>query len=372
MSRAGSRPGFEVPVVLVLFNRIESARQVFERVRAIRPQKLLVVADGPRPGHAEDDRRCAAARAVVTVDWPCDVLRLESDRNLGCDARLTSGLDWVFSHVDRAIVLEDDVVPHRAFFGWAAAMLTRYQDDHEVMHVAGRNELGRWGPGDADHLVIRRGSVWGWATWRRAWTGVERALPRLAGPSAETRLATLVDDPIVAGHLALHLAAARVGDLHAWDVTWSLGRVLAGGWSVVPPTNLIRNVGFGPDATRTSDPGDLRAGLPLVEPDAHVGPTVRRPAPDPTYDRWALLVDLLSTYREPAAARRLAQSRPLRARAGRPLDAATAHHLAPFDHPDEAVAALHQLQASGSSSPALDRVLAELEAFRRTRRSAAR
>lgn len=363
MSIRTGEAGLDVPVVLVVFNRAAPLRQVFEQVRAARPRTLLVVADGPRSTHPDDAARCAETRAVIDVDWPCEVRRNEADHNLGCDARLTSGLDWAFSEVDRAIVLEDDVVPHPAFFGWAAAQLARYADDDEVMHVAGRNELGRWGSDDADHLVIRRGSIWGWATWRRAWTRVDRSLSSVDDPTTAARLAGLAGDPLVANHLAVHLDNARAGALHAWDVTWSLARILAGGLSVAPRTNLIRNVGFGSDATRTTDPDDLRGGLPVIDPDPTAGPIAgeRRPPVDPVYDRWALLVDLMSTYRDPDAARRVARSRELLARAGRPLDRAARHHLAPFDEPEESVAALRHVRAAGSSSPALDRVLAVLE-----------
>jgi hypothetical protein len=35
-----------------------------------------------------------------------------ADVNLGGGRRIASGLDWVFDTVDRAIVLEDDCLPH--------------------------------------------------------------------------------------------------------------------------------------------------------------------------------------------------------------------------------------------------------------------
>ena len=143
-----------MPVVLVVFNRPDKAAETFNVVRAARPSTLLIVADGPRADHPDDPSRCRATRAVVdAVDWPCDVLREVSDEHLGCDPRVASGLDWAFSHVDSAIVLEDDIVPDPSFFPWCAAMLERYRDSPDIMHVSGRNDLGRSGPPGADHLV---------------------------------------------------------------------------------------------------------------------------------------------------------------------------------------------------------------------------
>ena len=53
------------PVALVIFNRPHLTAQVYERVRAARPRRLLVVADGPRPTHPEDVRLCEATREVL-------------------------------------------------------------------------------------------------------------------------------------------------------------------------------------------------------------------------------------------------------------------------------------------------------------------
>src|SRR5690349_7316968 len=100
------------PVVFLVFNRPETTRLVFDRIRQARPPILLVVADGPRPDKKGDDERCLAARSIIeTVDWPCEVIRNYSDTNMGCRLRVSSGLDWVFSKVPEAIILEDDCLP---------------------------------------------------------------------------------------------------------------------------------------------------------------------------------------------------------------------------------------------------------------------
>jgi hypothetical protein len=103
----------KTPVAFIIFNRPETTKKVFEAIRQAKPPKLLVVADGPRPDQPDDVKDCAAARALIEqVDWDCEVLKNYSDVNLGCGRRVASGLDWVFSTVERAIVLEDDCLSH--------------------------------------------------------------------------------------------------------------------------------------------------------------------------------------------------------------------------------------------------------------------
>jgi len=69
-----------VPVCLFVFNRPETTQQVGERIRAAEPERLYVVADGPRSDQPEDEERCLETRAVTeSVDWDCDVRREYAD-----------------------------------------------------------------------------------------------------------------------------------------------------------------------------------------------------------------------------------------------------------------------------------------------------
>jgi hypothetical protein len=356
--------GFAVPVVLVAFARADTLALVLASLRQVRPRLLLVVTDGPRATHPGDAAACAAVRAVLqTIDWPCDIRRRQSDRNLGCDASITTGLDWAFRQVDEAIVLEDDVVPDPSFFPWCAAMLRRHRHDPAVMQVSGRNELGRWGHAGVDHLLVRRGSVWGWATWARAWSGVDRTW--FAAPDGPKRggaaLDRLILDPLLADHLSVHLGLAASGERPGWDVMWSICRILAGGLSVIPPVNLIANIGFGAGATRTKNGADIRGGLRAgAIPALYDG---RSAGIDPHYDRLSLLVELMATYRHPAMARRLAERPQLLPRARPEERAALLHHLAPFAHADESLRVLQHLRSLGASTAESAKIEAALQAL---------
>src|SRR4051812_29861164 len=111
----------ETPVAFLIFNRPDVTEKVFEQIALARPKTLLVVADGPRtPLEAEV---CAKTRAIIDrVDWDCEVLKNYSETNMGCRLRVSSGIDWVFSQVPEAIILEDDCLPHPSFFPFCAQM----------------------------------------------------------------------------------------------------------------------------------------------------------------------------------------------------------------------------------------------------------
>jgi GT2 family glycosyltransferase len=154
---------FDVPVVLMTFNRPEHARAVFDRIAAIRPKRFFIIADGPRPNRRDDVSKCREARAVVDlVNSPCDLHTNFSDMNLGYARRISSGLDWVFDRVDRAILLEDDCVPDPSFFAFCGELLERYEDDHRVRTISGTNFLFGKARTDWSYHFSSYRSIWGW------------------------------------------------------------------------------------------------------------------------------------------------------------------------------------------------------------------
>jgi hypothetical protein len=115
-------------VLFLVFNRPDPTRRVFDAIRAARPARLYVAADGPRADRAGEAERCAEVRAMATaVDWPCEVLTLFRDANLGCKRGVAEGIDWFFAHEAEGIILEDDVLPHPSFFAYCATLLERYR-----------------------------------------------------------------------------------------------------------------------------------------------------------------------------------------------------------------------------------------------------
>lgn len=241
------------PVAYMIFNRPKHTEQTFAVLRNQRVPKLFIIADGPRPSHPTDAQHCAEVRAIVeNVDWPCVVYRTYADTNLGCKKRPSSGLDWVFSQVDRAIVLEDDCLPHPDFFAFCDALLERYAEDERVWVVTGNNFQNGHKRGDAAYYFSKYNHVWGWATWRRAWQQYRGDLSfwpewkksadwRKKLPDAvERRYWHVIFDKVWAGAIET-----------AWDYPWTASVWHGEGLTATPNVNLVTNIGIGPDATHT-------------------------------------------------------------------------------------------------------------------------
>lgn len=70
---------FDTPILFLIFNRPETTRRVFDRIREIQPKKLYVAADGPRAHKAGETERCEQTRAIIQqIDWPYKVKTLQT------------------------------------------------------------------------------------------------------------------------------------------------------------------------------------------------------------------------------------------------------------------------------------------------------
>ncbi len=162
------------PVLLCVFNRPRQTQAAMDRLRAARPSKLYLAADGARPGHPTDAERCAEVRAIVSdVDWPCDVQTLFREKNLGCKRAVGGGITWFFEQEEEGIILEDDIVTDATLFPYCTELLARYRDDERIGIISGCNFTAGRATSDDSYFFVRNLNMWGWATWRRVWQLVD-------------------------------------------------------------------------------------------------------------------------------------------------------------------------------------------------------
>ena len=257
----------DVPVLFIIFNKSDTTEQVFQAIAKAKPRQLFIAADGPRTGWLGEAERCALTRAIVQkIDWPCEVKQRFSEVNLGCGKHPASAITWTFEHVDRAIILEDDCVPHETFFRYCGELLEKFSNNPQVMHIGGNNFLmGKKLTKDSYFFSNQILCSGGWATWRRAWKDYDINIGQWPAIRDSSLLQEVVEHPAVIAHLRdtfdrLHKATDE--DMDVWDYQWSLLCWMKRGLAVLPSSTLVSNIGFGhPHATHTSCASDSLALL---------------------------------------------------------------------------------------------------------------
>lgn len=251
------------PVVLMIFNRPDTVREVMRVLAEVQPDELFVVADGPREGVEGDLTRCALARAIATATtWPCRVRTAFASQNLGDSHRFRTGLAWVFEHTDRAVILEDDCVPDPTFFRFCSHLLDRYAEDPRIGMISGNNlQFGRERT-SSSYYFSRYTHIWGWATWARAWQHFDLTMSHWPAFKHAGRLAEWLPTRRERAYWTKIFDGVHDQTSVHWDYAWTFTCWDHGMLTILPDRNLVSNIGFGEGATNTHDEANIFARMP--------------------------------------------------------------------------------------------------------------
>jgi hypothetical protein len=263
------------PIVFIIFKRPDTTEKVFETIRQAKPTKLFVIADGPRLDRPGEGEKCEAARAIIErVDWDCEVIKNYSDTNLGCAKRVSSGLDWVFSNVEEAIILEDDCVPNSTFFPFCEELLNKYRFDSRIMSISGNNFYNCHLKNQDSYYFSRYFHCWGWATWRRSWQYYDGNMKQWLDSLNNKWLEDILLDSKAVQYWTGIFQLTFDGTIDTWDYPWMFNCWTQSGLSIIPKVNLVTNMGYGVDATHTGNRSSKFSNLttfgidfPLKHPD---------------------------------------------------------------------------------------------------------
>ncbi len=260
----------QTPVAFIIFNRPEITKSVFRKIREAQPKKLLVIADGPRADRPEDIEKCALTRAVIQdVDWDCEVLTNFSEINLGMGRREATGMDWIFSQVDEAIILEDDCLPSSSFFSFCENLLATYRYDERVMLISGGNFQKGNSRTDYSYYFSKYTLTWGWASWKRAWAHYDYDMKSWPEFKQSGLLKFVCEDADEQRYWTgiFDLMHKDPLQINTWDYQWVYACFAQSGLCVTPNVNMISNIGFGEDATNFQDADDSHnlAKIPVAD-----------------------------------------------------------------------------------------------------------
>ena len=238
------------PIAFIIFNRPDLTEIVFEAIRQAKPKKLLVVADGPR--FPQEVEKCEKSRSVIQkIDWECELLTNYSEINLGCKLRVSSGLDWVFSEVEEAIILEDDCVPAPSFFNFCETLLARYRQDERIMMISGDNFQKGHKRTDYSYYFSKYAHIWGWASWQRAWQHYDVEMKTWPEYNKLGMIDSFCENKYEKKYWTDIFNLTFDGSINTWDYQWTYACWSQNGLSILPKANLVSNIGFRSDATHT-------------------------------------------------------------------------------------------------------------------------
>lgn len=244
--------GYDIPILFLIFNRPDTTERVFGKLRELKPKRLYVSADGARANKPGEYEKCEQTKAILkNIDWECELKVNFSEINLGCKKGVTKGINWFFENEEEGIILEDDCEPDGSFFNFCKVMLDRYREDKRVMHIGGVNFQDSHKRGDKSYYFSRFCHVWGWATWRDRWEKYDVKMCDYNDDKYNSIANNVIKDKEIISYYKRLFDLVKSNKLDTWDFQWVWTVWKNDGLSVIPNVNLVKNIGFGEEATHT-------------------------------------------------------------------------------------------------------------------------
>ncbi len=251
----------DIALVYFIFNRPEKTKVSFDAIRKAKPKNLVIYSDGPK--NKIDIEKVNLVRAIVSViDWDCRLTQINHAENIGCKSNILNGIGKVLETFEKVIIIEDDIVINQSFIDFCSKMLYKYEFSENIYAITGFNGLLKNAITNQDGFLSKRHCNWGWATWKRAWKDF-KDLQFVESTKMTDSIDKYFNHKFPA-NLYKHVFNDKQFTNENWDILWDLYMISKDGYSISSSINLIKNIGFDKEGTRTVF-DDLRSTFPTFE-----------------------------------------------------------------------------------------------------------
>ena len=233
------------PVLIVTYARSAGLIRLLEECTDAGITKFYVAVDGGRSEKSFNEQKIMRDYLAIFRRNPNFHVEVWwRSENLGPAVSVLSGINWLFQFEDNGIILEDDLEPNSDFFEFVDKGLAKYESSENVWIIAGSRLV------EPDSKIgvaswSRYPMTWGWATWANKWELMYKELlsePKALWRDWFNRRANYWD---------IGSRRSKKSLIDAWDLPLASAQFRLKKLTLIPPVNLIRNLGFDSQATHT-------------------------------------------------------------------------------------------------------------------------
>lgn len=241
------------PIVLFTFNRLDHTQKTIEALRKnilAEESELFIFSDGAR--NSEEEIKVNKVRKYLEgIDGFKKVNIIKSEKNKGLAKSVINGVTDIINKYEKVIVLEDDLVTSKYFLKYMNEALTIFKERADIWSISG------YGPNiniptdyKEDIYITKRGSSWGWATWKDRWELVDW---EVSDYNSFKRDKNMIREFNLSGKdLAPMLDDQISRRIDSWAIRWVYSQFKNDKYTVYPVKSLVRNIGNDLSGTHTT------------------------------------------------------------------------------------------------------------------------
>lgn len=240
----------DLNVLIVGYRRAENILHILNICKNSGISNIFISIDGPKANNTEGQIDSNKIQNTIDNFKSTFIGNLTIHfraSNVGCAASVMSSCDWFFKQTEYGVVLEDDCIPTEAFFLFAKSMEEKIINDAEIWLACGT----QFAPKELINnsaIISRYALTWGWATSKLKWFDIKRSI------FENSQSKGLGNDSLGFVENVYWKAGARrayQGFTDVWDTVLVYRMQLENKYAILPPENLISNIGNDFAATHT-------------------------------------------------------------------------------------------------------------------------
>lgn len=246
---------FNTPILFIIFNRLDTAQQVFNKIKEQKPKYLYIASDWPRATKYQETEVCKNVKEMILaqIDRKCELKTRFLEKNLWPKKAVSSAITRFFENVDQWIIFEHDCVPDSSFFWFCETMLEKYKDDKRIMHISWSCHLSPKYYKENSYIFSHYEHIRWRATWKRAWDLYDIEMKDLNNFIQNKQINHITDN-----FFAKKVNLKHFKDTKDWKIdTRDYERrfcLWCNNWLAIQPlTNLVSNIWFWKDALNTKN-----------------------------------------------------------------------------------------------------------------------
>ena len=233
----------KIEVVILLYNRLEHTKKIFQSIINNKITKVTAYLDFPK--NKKDKIIQTKIKKFIKNKNGIRINLIERTESYGLAKSVISAVNESFNRgYNGVVLLEDDCILLDGAKDFFFEGLKSLKDNKNIRSLCGYNLLGKKAIIDpnADLLLMNRFLTWGWATWKDRWVEYESNLRKIV---SETKRKG-IDIKNFSSDMKLLTSSKEYlnGSKNIWSISWILSHYLTSTYTVYPPESLIYNIGF--------------------------------------------------------------------------------------------------------------------------------